>query len=221
MRTLPLEYGARAGLISVEPPSVSQGGGATAGLVITDGWLVGVITDNSESSLVDSNNCCFQWSRWSLVQALSCKCFPSWEVLLWAVLARACAVYSSTLATWVRVTPAYLPSQMASSFSSISTVSCDMNLYSVHVEWRSLLLWGAGSLLALTSEAHWLASPNSCMNRCLIITPLVGVVIFNHIQMLTSDRLSDHPLVRWQWGHPLGYAAIRTAWPTCHQVCPP
>ena len=61
---------------------------------------------------------------------------------------------------------------MARSFSSISTVSCDMNLYSVHMELHSLLLQGASSLLASTSEAHWLASPNSCMSHCLIITPL-------------------------------------------------
>ena len=80
---------------------------------------------------------------------------------------------------------------MARSFSSISTVSCDTNLYSVCVELRSLLLWGAGSLLASTSEAHWPASPNSHMSHCLIITPVVGVMSFNHIQMSTLDRLSD------------------------------
>ena len=85
MRMLSSEYGAGVGLISVEPPSLSQGGGATMELVVADGWFVGVITDNSESSLVDSINCCFQWSRRSLVQAVSCKCFPSWEALLWAV----------------------------------------------------------------------------------------------------------------------------------------
>ena len=122
----------------------------------------------------------------------------------------------------VRVTPAHLPSQMARSFSSISALSCDMNLYSVRVELRSSLLWGAGSLLVSTSEAHWPASLNSCMSCCLIITPLVGVMIFNHIQLSTTDRLSDHhPLVGWQWGHPPGYAAIRTAWPAYRWVCPP
>ena len=149
------------------------------GLVIADGWFVGVITDNSESSLLDSNNCCFQQLRQSLVRAMSCKHFPSWEVLLWAILARAHTAYSSTLAAWVRVTPAYLP------------VSCDMNLYSVCAGLCSSLLQGASSLLASTSEAHWLASPNSCMSCCLIIMPLVGVMIFNHIQMSTSDKLSD------------------------------
>ena len=82
MRTLPLEYGAGAGLVSVEPPSLSQGGGAMMELVVTDGWFVGMITDNSESSLVDSVNCCFQWSRQSLVRAVSCKHFPSQEALL-------------------------------------------------------------------------------------------------------------------------------------------
>ena len=53
------EYGARAGLVSVEPPSLSQGGGVMTELVITDSWFVGAITDNPESSLVDSINCHF------------------------------------------------------------------------------------------------------------------------------------------------------------------
>ena len=106
-------------------------------------------------------------------------------------MARAHAVYSSTLAMQVRVTPTYLPSHMARSLSDISALSNDTNLYSVHVELCSLLLSGVGSLLALTSEAHWLASPNSCMSCCLTIMPLEGVMIFNHIQMSTSDRLSD------------------------------
>ena len=69
-----------------------------AELAIADGWFVGVITDNSESSLLDSINCCFWRSRWSLVWAILCRHFPSWEALLWAILARACAAYSSTLA---------------------------------------------------------------------------------------------------------------------------
>ena len=140
---------------------------------------------------MDSINRCFQQSRRSLVWAISCKHFPSWEVLLCTVLARAHAVYSSILAAWVRFTPTYLPSQMARSFSDISTLSNDTNLYSVCVELCSLLLWGAGSLLALTSEANWLASPNSCMSCYLIIMPLEGVMSFNHIQMSTLDRLSD------------------------------
>ena len=195
--------------------------GVMVELVVTDGWFVSVITNNSESSLVDSSNCCFWRLRQSLVWAISCKHFPSQEALLWAILARACTAYSSILATQVRVTPAYLPSQMARSFSGISAVSCDMNLYSVHVEWHSLLLRGAGSLLASTSEAHWLASPNSCMSHCLSIMPLVGVMPFNHIQMSTLDRLSDLSSSCWMVVHPLGYAAIRTAWIACHQVCPP
>ena len=37
MRTLPSEYGAGVGLVSVEPPSLSQGGGAMMELVIADG----------------------------------------------------------------------------------------------------------------------------------------------------------------------------------------
>ena len=52
MRTLPSEYGARAGLISLESPSLSQGGGVMTELVITDSWLIGVITDNSESTVL-------------------------------------------------------------------------------------------------------------------------------------------------------------------------
>ena len=83
-------------------------------LVIAGGWFVGEITDNSESSLVDSINHHFRQSRWSLVWAVSCKCFPSQEVLLCTILARAHAMYSSILAVRVRVTPTYLPSQMAS-----------------------------------------------------------------------------------------------------------
>ena len=106
-------------------------------------------------------------------------------------MARACTAYSSILAAWVRVTPAYLPSHMARSLSDISALSNDTNLYSVHVELHSSLLCGASSLLASTSEAHWPALPNSCMSCCLIITPLEGVMIFNHIQMSTSDRLSN------------------------------
>ena len=51
-------------------------------LVVTDSWFVGAITDNSEFSLVDSINCCFQQSRWSLVWAISCKHFASQEALL-------------------------------------------------------------------------------------------------------------------------------------------
>ena len=82
MRMSPSEYGARAGLVSVEPPSLSQGGGVTAELVVADSWFVSVITNKSESSLVDSSNRCFQWLRWSLVWAVLCKCFPSQEVLL-------------------------------------------------------------------------------------------------------------------------------------------
>ena len=97
-------------------------------------------------------------------------------------------MYSSILAVQVRVTPAYLPSHMARSLSNISTLSNDMNSYSVHMELHSSLLCGASSLLPSTSEVHWPASPNSCMSHCLIITPLEGVMIF---QMSTLDRLSD------------------------------
>ena len=71
-----LEYRARGGLVSVEPPSLSQGGGVMTELVVTDSWFVGEITDNSESSLVDSINHCFWWLRWSLVWAILCKHFP-------------------------------------------------------------------------------------------------------------------------------------------------
>ena len=99
----PSGYGARTGLISVEPPLLSQGGGAMMELVVADGWFVGAITDNSESSLVDSINRHFQQSRQSLVWAILCKCFLSWEVLLCAILARACTTYCSVLAMWVRV----------------------------------------------------------------------------------------------------------------------
>ena len=164
---------------------------ATAELAVVDGYFVGAITDNSESSLVDSTNCCFWQLRWSLVLAVSCRCFPSWEVLLWAVLARACIVYSSSLATQVSITATCLPSQMGRSFIGISTEGCDPDWYSVWMELHSSLLQGAGSLLVFTSEAHWPASPNSCIMCYLAIMPLVGVVALNHIQMSTSDRLSE------------------------------
>ena len=84
----PSEYSAGAGCILVEPPSGLQGGGAMAELAVTDGWFVSAITNNSESSLLDSTNCCFQQLRRSLVRAVLCRCFPSQEVLMWAVLAR-------------------------------------------------------------------------------------------------------------------------------------
>ena len=104
----------------------------------------------------------------------------------------------------------HLPSQMARSFSGISTLSCDTNLYSVCVELHSLLLQGVSSLLASTSEAHWPASPNSCMSRCLIITPLVRVMSFNHIQISTSDMLSDPSSCWMVVGTPSGLC--------CHDV---
>ena len=56
MRMSPSEYRAGVGLISVEPPSLSQGGGVMTELVVADGWVVGEIIDNSESSFVDSIN---------------------------------------------------------------------------------------------------------------------------------------------------------------------
>ena len=191
-------------------------------LVVTDGWVVGEIIDNSESNFMDSINHHFWQSRQSLVRAVLCRHFPSQEALLCTILARAHAAYSSILAAWVRFTPAYLPSQMARSLSNISALSNDTNLYSVRVELRSSLLWGAGSLLVSTSEAHSLASPNSCMSHCLIITPLEGVMIFNHIQMSTSDRLSD-PSSSCQMavGTLLGYAAMNVASTACRRVCPP
>ena len=146
---------------------------------------------------MDSTNHHFWWSRQSLVLAILCRCFPSWEALLWAILARACTAYSSSLAVWVRVTPTCLPSQMARSFIRISTEGCDPDLYSVWMESHSSLLQGAGSSLVSTSEAHWPASLNSCIMHCLAITPLVGVVALNHIQMSTSDRLSEPSSSYW------------------------
>ena len=76
-------------------------------LVVANGWFVSDITNNSESSFMDSINHHFQQPRWSLVWAVSCKHFPSREALLCTILARACAAYSSILAAWVRVTPTH------------------------------------------------------------------------------------------------------------------
>ena len=79
MRTSPSEYRAGVGLVSVEPPSLSQGGGVMTEIVVTDGWFVGEIINNSESNFVDSINSCFRWLRRSLVWAILCKHFPSQE----------------------------------------------------------------------------------------------------------------------------------------------
>ena len=192
------------------------------GLAVMDSWFVSAITDNSESCLVDSTNCHFWWSRWSLVLAVSCRCFLSWEVLLLAVLARACAAYSSSLATQVRVTPACLSSQMARSFSGVSTEGCDPDLYSVWMELHSLLLQGSGSSLMPTSEAHWLASPNSCIRHCLTIMLLVGVMALNHIQMSTSDRLSKlSSTCQMVAGTPSGLCCHKDSIACMSLVCPP
>ena len=72
MRTSLSEYGAGVGLVSVEPPSLSQGGGAMMELVIADSWFVSEIINNSESSFVDSINCHFWQLRRSLVQCEVC-----------------------------------------------------------------------------------------------------------------------------------------------------
>ena len=160
------------------------------GLAVMDDWIVGACTNNSESSWVDSTNQRFQRSRQSLVLAISCKCFLSWEALLWAILARVCTAYSSSVAVWVSVTPACLTSQMARSFTRISNEGWDPGWYTAWMELHNSLPLGAGSLLTFTSETHWLASPNSYRIHCLAIRPLVGVVVLNHIQMSTSDVLS-------------------------------
>ena len=197
MWMLPSAYGASMGCISVGTPSGLEGGGVTAGLAVAGNWFVSACTNNSVSSCVDSTNCHFRQSRWSLVLAVSCKCFLSWEALLWAVLARACAVYSSNLATWVYVTPACLPSQMARSFIGILYEGWDPGLYTAWMEFCISLPLGSGSLLAFTSEAHWPASPNSCKMGCLTIMPLVGVVALNHIQISTLDVLSKPSSACW------------------------
>ena len=68
---------------------------------------------------------------------------------------------------WVSVTPACSPSQMARSFIRISNEGWDLGWYTAQMELRILLLLGAGSLLMFTSEAYWLASPNSCRMNAL------------------------------------------------------
>ena len=54
----------------MEPPSGLQGGGVTVELAVADSWFVSPITDNSESSLLDSTNRHSQQLRWSLVWAV-------------------------------------------------------------------------------------------------------------------------------------------------------
>ena len=134
--------------MSVRPPSGLEGGGVTAVLAVMGDWFVSACTDNLASSCVDSTSCHFRQLRSSLVLAVPCKCFPSQEVLLWAVLARACAAYSSSLAAWVSVTPTCLPSQMARSFIRISDEGGDLGSCTAQMEFHILLLLGAGSLLA-------------------------------------------------------------------------
>ena len=70
----------------------------TAVLAVVGNWFVSACTDNLASSCVDSTSCHFRQSRSSLVLAVPCKCFPSQEVLLQAILATAHVVYSSNLA---------------------------------------------------------------------------------------------------------------------------
>ena len=143
MRMSPSEYGVGVGLISVEPPSLSQGGGVMTELVIADSWFVSVITNNSESSLVDSINCHFRWLRQSLVWAISCKHFPSWEVLLWAILARARAVYSSILAARVRVTHIYLAKWLGPSVAYplwVVTQTCTQFVWSCTAHYCGVLV---------------------------------------------------------------------------------
>ena len=85
MRTLPSEYGARVGLVSVEPPSLSQGGGAMMELVIADGWFVRSSTTQSPVSWTLSTVIFGgQDSTWSGPSHVSislvgkCYCAPFW-----------------------------------------------------------------------------------------------------------------------------------------------
>ena len=83
---------------------------------------------------------------------------------------------------------------MARSFIGISDEDWDPGWYTARMELCNLLLLGAGSSLMFTSEAHWPASLNSCRMCCLAITPLVGVVALNHIQMFKSFLLGSQDL---------------------------
>ena len=129
--------------------------------------------------------------------AILCKCFPSQEALLCAILVRACVAYSSNWAAWVYVTPACLPSQMARSFIGISNRGWVPGSYMAWIESHISLPLGAGSSLAFTREAHWPASLNSCKMHCLTITPLVEVMALSHIQMSTLDVLSEPSSSCW------------------------
>ena len=85
----------------------------------------------------------------------------------------------------------YLDIWLSSSLGfGISDGSCIPGLYVTWTELCSFLSLGSGSSFAFNSEAHWPASLNSCYMRCLTITPLVGVMALNHIQMSTLVVLS-------------------------------
>ena len=71
IRMLPLLYGAGAGHISVKPSSILEGGAATLEPAVTDGWFVGVITNNSLSSCLDVSSHTFLWPR----QSFYCNTF--------------------------------------------------------------------------------------------------------------------------------------------------
>ena len=184
-------YGASTGHVSVEPPSVLEGGGAILEPVVPGGWFVGAHTNKSWSSCLDMSSHVLLWPRWSLVFAILCRHFPRQEALLWAILVRERMVYPSKWVAWMYDIPMYLPSQMARSFIGIYNGGWVSGSYIAWIELWRLLQLGSGSSSRLISETHQPVSLNNCRMHCLTIIPLTGVMAFNHIQMSTLDVSSE------------------------------
>ena len=71
MQTSLLLYEASAGCVSVDPPSVSEGGGATLELVVAGSWFVGASTDNSLSICLDMSSHVLLWPRSMDIKAVA------------------------------------------------------------------------------------------------------------------------------------------------------
>ena len=85
--------------------------------------------------------------------------------------------------------PGCFLSQMANSFVYISNGLCLPGLNGAWTEVWSISPVARCCCAFWVSEAHWLASLNSCTMCCHIITHWVGVMALNHIQMFTSVKL--------------------------------
>ena len=154
-------------------------GGVTVELAVAGNWFVDARTDNSMLSCFNASNCLFWWLRQSFNLAISCKHFPRWEALLWAILARERVAYSSKQAVWVYVTPTYLPSQMTRSFIGLSNGGWDPGSY--------VVLW-TDLLKSIGRDAK---SSGGCGQRDLastyVLLPFLNVCVLNLPQGQDGD----------------------------------